>query len=553
MKMKSSTLLFSLCLLTLLGACGGQGESREERQLLGSIEEAWMLCETDLPAAQARAEELAESVGGASEYVRQKYDMLAIRLRDKNDIVPSTPDSALQVQQFFARRGSAIDKERSCYYAGSAYRDLKDYPQAVSYFLMAVDAARQGEDADTLLWQNTLSQLGHLYILLLDYEAELKVAWQSMELAKASRTNLAFYQADVAAAYQNLNDTLHCLRYLDEAHRTIRRERYHPKYGRTLAYMLSAYARLGRLGTVDTLLQKLALLPEEQRPHNYGLSLALCHEKALRTDSAILCYASCYNKEEDIAGRYEAAAGLQRCYLRQGDFRQAALWGSRLYDTNDSIIARRAFEQTERARDTYVYFRNKEEEQNLRQKAETIARRNRRLVLYCATTSLALLCTVLGGLAFYSFRRRHYTEELIDKDRKLRSAEKEIQKRSEELMRRRRINQELTQLALMSGTTDNAEEVIEFFQKVAAGQAKLEQDSWRKLMGAVETLHPGFHDAVQERLQGHLREPLIRTMCLMKIGLEPAQVARVMDAKIQTVWNRFKRAEATCGDLLGPA
>lgn len=553
MNRKSSTLLFSLCLLTLLGACGRQGESREERQLLGSIEEAWMLCETDLSATQARAEELAESVGGASEYVRQKYDMLAIRLRDKDDIVPSTPDSALRVQQYFARRGSAIDKERSCYYAGSAYRDLKDYPQAVSYFLMAVDAARQGEDADTLLWQNALSQLGHLYMLMLDYEAELKVALQSVELSKASQTNVAFYQADVATAYQNLNDTLHCLRYLDEAHRTIRREHYHPQYGRTLAYILSAYARLGRLGTVDTLLQKLALLPEEQRPHNYGLSLALCHEKALRTDSAILCYASCYNKEEDIAGRYEAAAGLQRCYLRQGDFRQAALWGSRLYDTNDSIIARRAFEQTERARDTYVYFRNKEEEQNLRQKAETIARRNRRLVLYCATTSLALLCTVLGGLAFYSFRRRHYTEELIDKDRKLRSAEKEIQKRSEELMRRRRINQELTQLALMSGTTDNAEEVIEFFQKVAAGQAKLEQDSWRKLMGAVETLHPGFHDAVQERLQGHLREPLIRTICLMKIGLEPAQVARVMDAKIQTVWNRFKRAEATCGDLLGPA
>ncbi|MBR1498377.1 MAG: hypothetical protein IJ615_01945 [Bacteroidaceae bacterium] len=553
MKKKSSTLLISFCLLTLLGACGRQEDSGEERQLLGIIEETWMLCETDLSAAQARAEELADSVGGASEYVRQKYDMLAIRLRDKSDIVPSTPDSALRVQQYFARRGNAIDKERSCYYAGSAYRDLKDYPQAVSYFLMAVDAARQGEDADTLLWQNALSQLGHLYILLLDYEAELKVAWQSMELAKATRTNLAFYQADVATAYQNLNDTLHCLRYLDEAHRTIRREHYHPKYGRTLAYMLSAYARLGRLGTVDTLLQKLSQLPEEQRPHNYELSLALCHEKALRTDSAILCYTSCYNKEEDITGRYEAAAGLQRCYLRRGDFRQAALWGSRLYDTNDSVIAQRAFEQTERARDTYVYFRNKEEEQNLRQKAEAIARRNRRLVFFSATTSLALLCTVLGGMAFYSFRRRHYTEELVDKDRMLRSAEKEIQKRSDELMQRRKINQELTQLALMNGTTDEAEEVIELFQKVAAGQAELKQDSWRKLMGAVETLHPGFHDAVQGRLQGHLREPLIRTICLMKIGLEPAQVARVMNAKIQTVWNRFKRAESTCGDLLGPA
>jgi len=29
-----------------------------------------------------------------------------------------------------------------------------------------------------------------------------------------------------------------------------------------------------------------------------------------------------------------------------------------------------------------------------------------------------------------------------------------------------------------------------------------------------------------------------------------AQIAKMMDAKIQTVWNRVKRAEETCGDLL---
>ena len=36
----------------------------------------------------------------------------------------------------------------------------------------------------------------------------------------------------------------------------------------------------------------------------------------------------------------------------------------------------------------------------------------------------------------------------------------------------------------------------------------------------------------------------------MKIGLRPAEIARVMDAAIQTVWNRVKRAEELCGDLL---
>lgn len=40
------------------------------------------------------------------------------------------------------------------------------------------------------------------------------------------------------------------------------------------------------------------------------------------------------------------------------------------------------------------------------------------------------------------------------------------------------------------------------------------------------------------------------TICLLKIGMKPPQIAGAMDAKKQTVWNRIKRAEVTCGDLL---
>lgn len=78
----------------------------------------------------------------------------------------------------------------------------------------------------------------------------------------------------------------------------------------------------------------------------------------------------------------------------------------------------------------------------------------------------------------------------------------------------------------------------------------MEEDSWKDLMSAIETLYPGFLEAVQERLRGNLREPLLRTICLLKIGMKPAEIAQVMDAAKQTVWNRIQRAEETCGDLL---
>ncbi|MBR5394172.1 MAG: tetratricopeptide repeat protein [Bacteroidaceae bacterium] len=526
------TIFIIVAAAIMLGSCG----ERTEQQLLDCIEEAWQQGETALQEAQVRAEGLRDSVRHTSEYVRQKYNLLAIRLRDKNDQIPSSPDSALHTMSYFEGRKNAVDKERAYYYLGSTYRDLKDYPKAVSCFLKAIDVAKNSKDADTLIWQNALSQLRYLDMLQLNYEEELNMALQAVKLAKASGRNQGWYLMDAASAYKHLNDTLHCLQYCDLACLVIQKENFPPKYGKILAHMLAIYSKYNHYEKVDTLLQQLMQLPEDQRPDNYELGLAMFHEYANNADSAILHYIIYYNKEKTLAGRYEASAGLQRCYLQKGDFRQAAQWGCRLYDTNDSIIAQRAFEQTQRARDTYIYYRNKEKEQAIMQRDEHI-------IFAFITTGLVLLSIVLGILAFYNYREKKFMKKIFGKD-------KELEERSRELKQKEKINRELTQIALMNNATANAENVLAHFRKVAVGQAKLEEDSWKDLMSAIETLYPGFHETVQGRLQGQLREPLLRTICLLKIGLKPMEIAQVMDAKKQTVWNRIKRAEDACGDLI---
>lgn len=513
----------------MLGLFFSCGEGKGDRRLLGSIEQAWQMCECTLPEAQAWADGMADSVRESSKYVRRRYDLLMIRLRDKLDIVPSNPDSALQVLEYFEGHGDDADKERACYYAASAYRDLKDYPRAVGLFLKAVDEAEQGDAADTLIWQNALSQLRFLYMLQLKYEEELDVALKAVELAKGSGRNLGCYMMDVASAYADLGDTLRCLQYCDSSYSIIEAERFPPTYGRILSSMLATYSNLNHYEKVDTLLQHLSQLPKSQRPHNYELCLARFHESRGNTDSAIVHYGICYGEGKDLAGRYEAAAGLQRSYIQKGDYRQAALWGQCLYATNDSIIARRAFEQTERARDEYRYLRDKEEER-------AIVQRDERIIAASVITCLVLLSVIMSLFAFYSYRKKKYVEELVGKDRLL--EQKAV------------INKELTRIALMNIVTDKAADVVSHFHNIAEGRAQLKDGSWEGLMAAIETLYPGFLDMVQERMQGSLREPLLRTICLMKIGMKPMQIAKVMDAKIQTVWNRVKRAEEICGELL---
>ena len=596
-----------LPLLLFLYSCGG---SKDERHLLDSIEQTWQLCETALPEACSRAEGLRDSVQESSEYVRQKYNLLTIRLRDKSYIAPSSPDSALQAVSYFTSRKfglrfekDAVDKERAYYYAGSAYRDLKDYPRAVSHFLKAVDAARQSDGADTLIWQNALSQLRYLYMLQLNYEEELNVALQAVELASPSPSqggencppspslhpaltggengsgkkpyNLGWYLTDVASAYEHLNDTLHCLMYCDLSYQVIQEEHFPAKYATCLAYILAMYAKYHHYEKVDMLLQHLLQLPENQRPRNFELSLAMYQENANCVDSAIVHYKTYYDREKSLSGRYEASAGLQRCYLQKGDYGQAAQWGSRLYDTNDSIIAQRAFEETQRARDTYTYYRDKEKER-------AIVQRGERIIFACI---IALLSIVWGLTAFYSHRRKKLMEAIIGKDKMLKSANEEILHRREELEQKQQemehlgrqlddaeqtiaaskaqlentmkdleqramVNRELTRIALMNSATDKTENVIAHFREVASGHSSLRDNSWKELMTAIEALHPGFLEKVQGRMKRPLREPLLRTICLMKIGMTLVQIAQVMDVSRQTAWNRMKRAEEICGELL---
>lgn len=571
---KGRLIFIVFCMLPLLSC----NENKQEQQLLDSIEQAWQQCETSLSEAQMRAKTLKDSVQESSAYVRQKYNLLTIRLRDKYDVIPSSPDSAMQAMTYFANRKNVIDKERAYYYLGSAYRDLKDYPRAVNHFLKAVEVAGQSQDADTLVWQNALSQLRNLYMLQLNYEEELNVGLQAVELARQSSKKLGWHLTDVATAYEHLNDTLRCLQYCDQAYRIYQKEQFPQKYGGSYAYMLAIYSKYNCQEKGEALLQQLLQLPEALRPHNYELCLARFHENANHTDSAILHYKTYINKTSNMSGRYEASAGLQRCYLQQGDYREAAQWGCRLYETNDSIIAQRAFEQTQRARDAYLYYRDKEEEQ-------AVIQRDERIMLISIVTVLALLSIVLGLVAFYNFRKKRFMEEIVGKEKMLMSVKEEILRRRRELEQKQQdieqlgcqlddaeetiaaskrqmentmkeleqrtmINKELTRIALMNNATENAENVIDYFHKVASGKSKLKENAWEELMAAIETLYPGFLEKVQGRLKRQLREPLLYTICLMKIGLKPVQITKVMDAKIQTVWNRVKRAEEICGDLL---
>ena len=204
------------------------------------------------------------------------------------------------------------------------------------------------------------------------------------------------------------------------------------------------------------------------------------------------------------------------------------------------IIAKNLFVRDDKKRNYYLITVKEDRQVNLKAFQEQFG--TRKLSFASENDLMAILGVIKGAVTPFGL--------LNDAEKTIAASKAQLENTMRDLEQRTMINKELTRMALMSNATDKAEDIIEFFRKVAQGQSALKPNSWKELMVAIETLYPGFLEAVQGRMHRQLREPMLYTICLLKIGLKPIQIARVMDAKIQTVWNRVKRSEEICGDLL---
>ena len=277
-------LLWFLLIMSFTASCKDQPAGS---QWTDRIESVWQQSDTALDEACRRAALLGDALTGMTTYEQRRYEQLCIRLHDKQNIMPSSPDSTQQSLDYFLRHGSETDKERAYFYLARAYQGLKDYPRAVVNFMKGVEIIEDGEATDTVIWQYSLSQLRHLYALQLRYEDELDVALKAVALADRTKTFVGWYLMDVASAYKHLRDTLHCLLYCEKSYDAIRREHFPARYASILSHQLALYTSFGRLDHADTLLNVLLNFPPKDRPQNYELNLALYFEHLGQMDTAI--------------------------------------------------------------------------------------------------------------------------------------------------------------------------------------------------------------------------------------------------------------------------
>ena len=505
------------------------------------------------------------------EYMRNKFALLDIRLHDKAYITHTSIKPIEDVCRYFEENGTPAEVQEAYYYMASVYRDLNDYPNAVTYFLKSAQVAENNSDIDSALWKNAYSQLSYLYNQQLNYSSALDAAIKALDIAEKFQTVNERTYMSVSSSYHEIADTIQTIKYADLALQQIEAKGICPSNADIIAYAIGKYSVYGRREKAERCYWLLAQLPKKARPFNYLTNIAMYYERFISVDSAAVAKSELYNTTKRIESKYDAARWLTRYYVAKGEYEKAAGYAINFINANEAVIDKRNFEHTTNANNFYRYRRDKEEEMAIMEKAA----RDRFNLLLGISVSVIIMSVV--ALLHYH-RKKQLLDIILSKEKNIRLAKAMVASKDAELEKEKASieqkekelatldttnskltklleaaendfrmlvaqNRELTRLTLMNDIACDAKDIIEKVKRASEGKYHLSDDEWKELLGAVDKLYPEFTHEVQSKFK-RINEPLLRVCYLLKIGLTGPQIVNLTGYPRQTVWVRIKRIEA---------
>lgn len=553
-------LITILCFSVAIVICLLESCSTDESHGMNKrLEDIWVMSDSSLDSAIESAKMLEDSIKAYDKKTRCRYDLLCVRLRDKQDIIPSSADSAKTISEYLEKHGSLVDKMRAYHYLSSAYRDLHDSPNAILYDLKAVEVSEQAETKDSVMLERIYSQLSTLYRRQLNIGKSIEMAKKHYEVS----SDKIWAAMDIANAYYFQGDHSKALQYYNECYPLLIKDStfiYHPSLHSEL---LDRYSKLGYMEKADSIYGILMSLSKSELPSNYNAAMGEYFSYKNMLDSAIVYYKREMDSCFPISYRCDAASALMKCYTQKEYADSIAKYAILFAQFNDSVISDRKFEQARNADAEYRYQRNVEEETRILKRDETLRKR-------IFATILVSVITLLGGCAFYFYRRKRLLELILTKDKQIEdySAENlrkqaaldtaiknnetldiQLSELYQQIEKKRLQNDALLQLALMRKTEENASEVIEKFKKASVGQHPLTDDEWKELMAAIDNMYPTFKNVLQNKIS-RLTKPIIQTAYMMKAGMSNPQIANLMNIPRQTVWYRSNTIRKVLGEEL---
>lgn len=560
MKHRNSIFCLLPALLLSLISCSEKID-KEKLDKLADIEAMGDSCPE---RAIIRLDSIRPQFGNENEYMRNKLAMLDIRLHDKAFITHTSDSTIKEVCSYFEKHGTAKELQETYYYMGSVYRDLKDYPRAVTFFLKAIEVTEKNGDVDLAILEVSCLQLSTLYREQYIFTEALTIALKGLKIAELNGTADERTYMNIANSYFKVGDVANTIIFCYKTVELIEKNGINKNNADLIANAMSLFAKLGHGNDAEHCYNMLNKIKEDERPHNYLGSVSSYYEECISIDSAAVVEHKIFETTDKINYIYNSAKSLTIYYANKGDYENATKYAIYFIRANNTIIKDRDTENTDKAKNIYQYQRDKEEELKIIENAA-----NNRLQLIVGISASAII--VIFVFAIYIYRKKQLINLILKGNNKINSIKQHIKQKEEELKSlmhknaelskeldnakstsRMLIEQncELTRQVIMSDLSKDSGDIITKFKSTSKGQHRFSDEEWKELLCAIDKRYPEFTLEVQEKFK-KISEPMLRVCYLWKIKCSNPEISNLTGYPPQTVWDRVKRIEKVMGVQIG--
>lgn len=574
---KNVALVLSVFCICLLLSCS-------EEHSLEEFERIKIVGDENPNKALSMLDSLEIGVREGSDYVKNKYDLLRIRLNDKADNLPSSDIMIKKLVGYFEDKGSILEKQEVSYYAGSVYRDLQDTPHSLEYFLRSIEYANAGGGCDSIMLRNSYSNLNDLYYKVQNYNDAVKMAQKELELAKQLKKDGILPYLHIGTAYLALHKLEQANAAFDAAFNEIAHSENISGYQTELFYLLDDFSALDNTSAAK---KCLSLIESSALEHLSGfpcMALAQYYESIGKNDSAIVCGKSIIDNENenDIYNTYDASKLLYRIYSKMGDVNHASYYAGIYMQLSDSLDFGKRQELAATVNNEFQYHLDQKKEQTLKDEKERY-KSTLTIVVMAATLLMCIayilyvrrrnkqlkeVVTLSAELQRVSNNEKQLRKDIEQKERDLEKSKKSLEKTSDELKNVKRelqrVNEELSdyddalkakeqqltekmeqnktfiKLLHQSELEGKAEDVIYAIRQSSRGMKEMKSSDWKQLYQAVDELYPSFKDRLLKEL-GNFTEQQMQVCYLMRIGLSKPQIQSMTNLSRVTIWRWVKK------------
>lgn len=512
----------------------------------------------------------------AAEYDRMKYELLRVRLNDKNNVIPNSNKMVEILANYFNSNGTIQEKQEAYYYAGSVYRDLDDTPRALENFYKSIEVIKENAECDTILLRNTYSNLYCLFTNVQDDSTALEMAQKEYSLSCKIGNKSVNTIMHLAESLIDMKMTKKAQTYLNEAFDSIRLERNasEDNYIYIILYDLSKVGMRGKASECYNLIKRRKLKRNDTFvTYIYGNYYELINQ----LDSAIVCYERIFSEGNDEYAMYDVSKDLFRLYSHKGNLSEANRYGAEFIKYSKILDLSKNQKLAATVNNKYKYHLDQKLVQKVKHERTLYMRAVVGLAVFILLLVLvmtifytrkknAMLRKQLAAVNELSSVRMRYNEmqedldakirqlnsvkaELDANDLRLKQANADIDRYTAELNAARksleekqRQSQSLMQMLHRTELSSEAEDVIVIVKEAACGKRKLYAKEWQQIYSAVDSLWHDFRKTLVARL-GTFTEQQMQVCYLMRIGLNNPQICSVTDISRTTIW-RWTKAYA---------